>query len=384
MKAKKFLSKIIITVLCVLVFTACGAGNSNYHSSTETTDFLMDEDNVKMLGRTWMSDGVRWCSFSASGVEFTFSGKHLDFHLKADSFVEKENYQARYVIYVDNELILDEMMDQETKKVTVIQSKKKKKHVIRFMKVSDTLNSSLGIQKITCDGKATVKPTKERELKIEFIGDSITCAYGVDGRLEDKFSTRYEDATKGYAYLTAQALDADYSLVSMSGYGMITGFTRDEKKADRVIPLYYDKVGNSYGTADGIKPAELEWDFSFAPDVVVINLGTNDYSYTDSDEVRCQEFVQGYYEFLKVVREKNPNAHIVGTLGIMGQQLCPSVEEAIERFATDTGDEKVHFVKLDVQLKENGYGVQKHPTAASHEHAAKQLTETLEGLLREH
>lgn len=41
---------------------------------------------------------------------------------------------------------------------------------------------------------------------------------------------------------------------------------------------------------------------------MVINLGTNDASYTKGDKEKVLEYADAYAEFLKVVREKNPNA----------------------------------------------------------------------------
>lgn len=68
--------------------------------------------------------------------------------------------------------------------------------------------------------------------------DSITCGYGVDD--EDRshqFSTKTEDATKAYAYKTAQLLNADYSLVSYSGHGVVLGYTTREKRQQRSIGI---------------------------------------------------------------------------------------------------------------------------------------------------
>ena len=61
------------------------------------------------------------------------------------------------------------------------------------------------------EGSAETLP--EKPLKIEVIGDSITCGYGVDDEDENhQFTTATEDVTKAYAYKTAKALDAEYSI----------------------------------------------------------------------------------------------------------------------------------------------------------------------------
>ena len=55
------------------------------------------------------------------------------------------------------------------------------------------------------------------ERAIEFIGDSITCGYGVDDEVaEHHFATGTEDTTRAYALRTARKLGVDYSLVSLS------------------------------------------------------------------------------------------------------------------------------------------------------------------------
>ena len=120
--------------------------------------------------------------------------------------------------------------------------------------------------------------------EVLFVGDSITCGYGVDDPVkEHHFKTSTEDATKTYAFKTAQALNADWSFVSVSGWGIISGYTGDAKKnANSVIPRVYDKLGFSWGnTIFGINPGNISWNFdSYQPDFVVINLGTNDATYT--------------------------------------------------------------------------------------------------------
>ncbi len=348
----------------------------------ETGVFLMTRDNVKLLGRTWLHNDIRWLSFSASGVEFYFKGQSCTLNLRADSMFTEKNHQARYAVYVDDVQVIDDVMDKGLKEVEVPISDTTKEHVIRFVKLSETSDSSLGIQYISCDEQASVWPTQEKGLKIEFVGDSITCGYGVDGVLGDSYMTSNENVTKAYAYLTAQKLDADFSIVSQSGYGIISGYSNDgTRQSDQALPLYYDKMGNSYGTAGGLKPEEKEWDFSFEPDVVVINLGTNDFSYTGNDEAKKEEYVQGYIAFLEEVRRKNPDAEIICALGIMGQELCSQTERAVEIFGSTNQDSKVHFVKLDVQSYENGWAVDYHPTEKSHEHAAEQMTGAIREIL---
>lgn len=336
----------------------------------------MTTDKVKLLGRTYLVRNTLWFSLSGTGVEFHFKGKKCAFVLRSDSIYKEEMHQARFAIYIDNTLLVDDVMDCEEKTVSVIDSETTKEAVVRLIKLSESSDSTMGIRHIVCDEEAELYPTKKNPLSIEFIGDSITCGYGVDGTLEDTYSTHNENVTKAYAYLTAQALGADYSMVSYSGHGIISGYTDNgEKVPHQLVPTYYTKLGNSYGVFDGgTAPKDIEWDFSkFTPDIVIINLGTNDTSYARDNEERCQEYVTEYCKFLGTVREKNSQAVILCVLGLMGQELCGYVAETVERFKEETGEKKIYALKLSVQAPENGVVVDYHPTYTSHQQASDEV-----------
>ena len=133
---------------------------------------------------------------------------------------------------------------------------------------------------------------------------------------------------------------------------------------------------------DGEQTANYDWDFSqYQPELIVVNLGTNDNSYTKGDADKCAEFENGYVNFLKEIRAKNPNSEILCTLGIMGQELYPSITDAVDTYKTETGDSKVSVFQFSVQDSENnGYAVDYHPSAVSQKTAADELTNAIEGI----
>ncbi len=245
--------------------------------------------------------------------------------------------------------------------------------------------STVGIQEITVDAADGIKPAPPKLHTIEFIGDSITCGYGVDDEHElHSFSTATEDVTKAYAFLAAQQLQADYSLVSYSGYGIITGYTEnDQKLTTHLLPDYYEKVGKSEGRLDDtLVLQELAWDFNkLVPDLIVINLGTNDDSYTKEDTGKQAEYAREYVEFLKKVRRNNPHAPILCTLGIMGDRLYPYVEQAVKGYTRETGDSNISAMKFDEQLAADGYAADFHPSEATHRKAASKLTAQIRKLM---
>lgn len=70
---------------------------------------------------------------------------------------------------------------------------------------------------------------------------------------------------------------------------------------------------------------------------------------------------------------ENPHAYILCTLGMVGDELYHKIEEAVDCFSQKSGDARISCMKFDDQLAEDGYGVMMHPSATTHEKAAKKL-----------
>ena len=344
-------------------------------------------ENVKPLGRTHQLPDSLWMCFSGSGAEFTFRGARCEVTIAGDNKAypgDRDNL-VRIGIYVDGVRVVDEMIDAKEKTFTVLAAEEARDVTVRIVKLSETAMSTCGVKEIRVDDPEGVRPTPVKERKIEFIGDSITCGYGVDDEVaEHHFSTTTEDATRAYAYRTAQLLDADYSLVSISGYGIISGYTAtgEEKVTAQQLPKFYEKLGFSYNTYQKKIAATVKWDFdAFRPDLIVINLGTNDDSYTLDNPERREEYRAAYVEFLKVVRRNNPDARILCTLGVMGDRLYPMVYRAVTDYKAETGDTNISAMKFDVQKASDGYVADWHPTAVTHEKAAAKLTAEIRKLM---
>lgn len=403
-----------VLLLCLMVMTGCTEQKSASHEVpltplpvtlmpqkptqevtvtpfepiSDTLVFSPTEENVKPIGRTVMIDGVRWCAFSGSGIEFAFAGKSCSVRLVGDEIDAGTERNARIGIFIDGTRTKEIMMNEDGMKevtVEILNSDTDTVANVRIVKLSEAADSTVGIAEI--DAVGVVFPITPRKRKIEFIGDSITCGYGVDGHFNiDVYSTANEDCTKAYAYRTAEILGADYSLVCMSGYGIISGYTDSgEKLADKIIPPLYGTLGRSYAHFDGLySPESFAWDFSeFRPDTVVINLGTNDMSYCKDDPDKRAEFTEQYAAFLRAVRAKNPDAIIVCTLGIMGTDLNQSMQQAVINYKNESGDEKVYVMFFPMQDEADGLAVDWHPSPMTHEKAAGKLAAFLKSLWEE-
>ena len=400
----------LASFLIAAAMTLTGCGNNTpaeTHASVETTapvqteeqtttsvepegptenTYTPDSTNVKLIGRTLAQDGILWLAQSASGIEFTFKGTKASVDIKGDGTVSgNADDQARFAVYVNGERKLDEMVTEAEKSYDIFSSDSSEDVTVKIIKLSESANSVFGIKDLVVTSEGGISPTPEKDLKIEFIGDSITCGYGVDDENRNHhFSTTTEDATKTYAFKTAEKLDADYSFVSYSGHGIISGYTSNskEKNTASLVPPIYEDFAKNYGSAGSYVDVTTDWDFnSFVPDYIVINLGTNDDSYVKSDNEKKEEFVTEYAEFLKTVRKDNPDAHIVCALGIMGAGLYKSIEDAAAKYTEDTGDTNVSTLLLSTQNGETGYAADWHPTEATHEIAAEETTDHIRSVI---
>ena len=382
MKLKKIIALFCCAVIGLFVLTACG-DKGNKGSSENMKNNVLCEENVKLLGRTYMIDDTLWLSLSGSGVDFSYMGKKLSMTVVGDgasTISGNDTNYARLAVYVDGERVIDDMINSSEKSYTIFESDKEKTVSVQIIKLSETAMSTLGIKPLELGEGGKLAPAPEKTHKIEFIGDSITCGYGVDDEDPNhNFSTATEDVTKAYAYKTAQKLNADYSMFSTSGYGIISGYTsNDEKVTQQTIPQYYESMGFSWNSFNNmLRPQDAEWDFSrYQPDLVVINLGTNDDSYCKSNGERQEEYSSAYVEFLKKVRKNNPTAHIICSVGIMGTRIYPAVEMAVYSYTKETGDENISAFKFEHQDGENdGLAADWHPTEATHEKASDKLVE---------
>ena len=330
---------------------------------TEQTVTAITE-KTKLTGRTLTKNGVTWLVQSGSAVECTVTAAEASVTLAGDSAVNSgEKSRPRYGIYVDGKLIKDILMNESEQTVQLFSGTQQRTASVKIMHLSEANNGAIGVKQFTVKSSASepVRPAAKKKLSVEFIGDSITCAYGVEAESQYVgFETGTENFSKSYAYLTAQLLDADYSAVCYSGYGIVSGYTGSgEKNKSSLMPLAYENVGHQAIYAE-------PWDFAaHTYDVVIVNLGTNDDSYAKSDlESRGKEFQTGYEAFLKTVRKCNPDSVIICTLGIMGcEELYPYIEAAVKAL----GDPKILCYQSPVQKQSDGYGADWHPSPVTHQ-----------------
>lgn len=215
-------------------------------------------------------------------------------------------------------------------------------------------------------GGRLLAPPGRPDLRIEFIGNSITCGYGIEADSTEHYSYDTQNFCITYAALTARELDADINVTARSGIGMYRNYNGPREGNDReTMPLEYGHT--LYGDT-------LAWDYNrFIPDIICINLGTNDVS-TRNYDIGC--FGRAYSAFLDRIRGYYPQAKIVLLSGPMlhGREL-DDVTETLDRLAE--GREGVYRLDFTPEDGSQGYGADRHPSAGRHRVMAEELTKFL-------
>jgi len=213
---------------------------------------------------------------------------------------------------------------------------------------------------------ATEGPTR----RIELVGDSITCGYGVLGDTATcPFSIDTEAQTHAWGALAAAELDAVNTAIAYSGKGVYRNYGGN---LDDPMPEIFERTFADDPTS--------QWTFATpAPAAVVINLGTNDFSTGDPG----QPFVDAYVGLVAQIRARYPDAWIVLAESPMlgGDHAAHAAHLAT--VATTAGGEaaKVTTLALEVQSAADGYGCDYHPNEVTQAKMASALVAKLRALL---
>ena len=237
------------------------------------------------------------------------------------------------------------------------------------------------------EGKKLVDAPALPSRKIEFIGNSITCGYGNEGlKKEEHFDYATENHYYSYASITARNLDAQHWVVARSGIGAYRNYNGPKTgNPESNMLAQYEHIG--YALKPELRKEATflseKWDFNrYQPDVICINLGTNDLS-TSNYDVKLLK--QNYHKLLKTVRQHNPNAKIVFLTGTMlynkEMELQRQILNEVAAEAKKAGDKEIHRFDMAPISGDEWYGNDWHPNVYMDEKMAGELTAYLRSLM---
>ncbi len=225
-------------------------------------------------------------------------------------------------------------------------------------------------------GRNLLNPPYLPKRKIEFIGDSMTCGLGVEGKDEkDPYMAETENYYYSYASRVAESLDAQALVVACSGIGVYRNHAGPKNGSPDNMSTVYSQtlLGDNTET----------WNFMrYIPDVVCVNLGMND---VGSGEYDRSFLLNAYRNFYKQIRTNYPRTKIVFLSGSMliGTRLehAQYAMDEVVRDARIAGDKNVFRFDMSWQTGDLGMGACGHPSKWQHEKMAGELTAYLRGLM---
>lgn len=205
-----------------------------------------------------------------------------------------------------------------------------------------------------------------KAVRLEVIGDSITCGFGNIGpNATCPFSIDTSSAYSSYSQVASRLLGINPATqLCMSGRGIVRAVGAPMGSNDTTLPQAFPYTLAPIGGNTLVGP---QWAFPTAaseqPNVVVVNLGTNDFW----DGMEPSTYRAGAVTFVKQIRARYPNAHIFLAVGAMTHQPQTALQAAITTLKT-AGDNKVSFLKFELQQNvAGGLGCQYHPGKLTHE-----------------
>jgi len=203
---------------------------------------------------------------------------------------------------------------------------------------------------------------------VEFVADSITAGWGALADVEHPasggsvnecdFTMDTQAGYLSYAAKVSRALNADPSILALSGWGLYRGLFGDGLS---------NAVPREYNDSVYFMDPQPQWDFRTKAAAVVINLGTNDIALGDPGE---ENFTKALDDLVKMIRTKNGDPWIFPVIGTMlngdGRSL---VKRYLEGYVDAHGAEaaKLVFVDLGALDPALGTGCSYHPDVKEHQ-----------------
>ncbi len=289
---------------------------------------------VRFFGRTYNDGGTYFFNWSSSGFTFSFKGTGVKATIVSNA---PGGANAAYIkVYVDGVEQEDIKLKSSSEVITLAKDlDPTKEHTVKVVKRTNARSSSAGVKSITLLSGEKLAPTPAKDKLIEFIGDSLTVGYSTVVGNATAWSTATEDSTKTYAEQIANYFGADYFVTAISGRGIVRNTGGD---TDKLFPAIYPLL-------DAYNAPGVEYDFSLKPDVIIINLGTNDASGSNTD-LKAEDFRTGLKAFLKDVRRYNPDAEILYTYGLTTTKFASDMQMVVSELRNE-GDKKINYMTLD-------------------------------------
>jgi lysophospholipase L1-like esterase len=352
-------------------------------------DFPAKDERLQFIGRMDFStpDGP---TYAHPGTAIRFrcdcTGVDVAFEDKGGGGDEHTNFVN---ILVDGEQAAKVELTSQAGMIRGARGLPPGEHTVEIVKRTEPHTGNIRFLGISLQG-SLLDPPPRSDRRMEFIGDSITCGYGNEVRIfaptytepNTGYHSKNEDISKAYGSLIGRRFNAEVVTTCISGTGVYRNL--NGATGERTFPNLYPRI---YPGQE--KPL---WDTSrFVPELIVINLGNNDFNVRDDTNTPSappsKPFQDAYKAFIRQLHGYYPQAKIVCTIGPLMNDNYPSGRKhwtLIQTYVSDMvaslheeGDTNVYYFAYTPILSDP-YGEDWHPTAEVHAVMAEELSTFLE------
>jgi len=336
---------------------------------------------IEVVGRVEFSNVS--IMFDWSGIHFTLNFTGCGLRLQIFEQQSRGNY---YSVYVDgrNSSVLHTATNQT--EYDIVTNISNSFHSVTVVKRTEALFGevvlSRNIDVLGCEKgqvtslKSLLVPQSSskssRSRRIEFLGDSIPCAYGILGKFPCNFSGATQNIEASFVSLTSRNLSSEYHVECWSGKGVVRNYGSANKTSPDPFPIYWPRIlANNASTVYNTS----KW----IPDVVVVHLGGNDYS--TSPTPSGLTFLKGYWKFLESIFSAYPNIQLFHVVGTGSSDPFELIKTSLEIWNLRRGAKVAHYVDCMNILTKEDYGCDYHPNTLGHEKIASILTPAIKAVM---
>lgn len=320
---------------------------------------IISEKFIKYMGRfDFSNEGNVKLAWTHTSMKINFFGSKVSAELESDG----NDY---FLVVLDGEVYNNCFKVTKKNLYTLVDGIEKKSHTIELIKRTEAFvgtSTFYGFELF--DGYILDKP-QDNEFKIEIFGDSISCGYGNEAENENSgYDPINGNSYFSYGSIAARDLNADLNLTSWAGLGLV----RNYDDSPNPLPERIDWITPSN--------VNIKWNFSnFKPNVVIINLGTNDFNEKPPTK---EKFVEEYKKFINRIISYYGDIKIICAIGpVMDGESLEHIREYVKygvvEYYNSNENKKIYFLEHEHQKERNGYGETYHPSRRTHEIMANEI-----------
>jgi len=348
----KFHVFLIILFSISLLMTSCEFFEGSSHIDA-------DDENIEYIGRFDFSN--------PQSVKFDWPGVQISTRFEGTSCsIKLKDGNNDYNVFIDGRLhkIIRTTADTIYVLANGLQNKL---HTLLITKRTEAIFGIASFEGFILDGgKELAAPEKNNKRKIEFVGDSYFTGFGADGTSSDCiFSRETENSYISFGPQLARKLNADYSIVAISGVGITKNYGDSLRTSEYPLPYYYER---------SCMNDSLLWDYSrWQPDAVFVRLGRNDY--WQKPHPKREMFKDAYLKLINDIRKHYPKTQIFALcFPFRKDPHCDYINSVVNELRSKNRDNKIHFIKVEIKFNpDRDFGCEKHPNRFGHQKIANYL-----------